>query len=169
MKDSHNIHNIHTCSHIHTHSDNPVIIAAGTFDHLHKGHIYFLETAFAYGVVMIGLCADKMITHKKFAEKIFSYTKRKHQLVEYLTEKGYTSKDYCIKKITDELGFAVTIRNIDAILVTPEVKENAKKINEVRKKKGWNPLDIVEIPLLKDEQGVISSTRMRESDKTDIE
>jgi pantetheine-phosphate adenylyltransferase len=164
MKDLHNKHNIHTCSHIHTHSKKPVIIASGTFDHLHKGHIYFLETAFAYGFVMIGLCGDSMITHKIFAEKIFSYKKRKHQLVEYLTGKGYTFKDYCIKKITDEVGFAVTIKNIDAILVTPEVKENAKKINTIREKKGWNPLDIVEIPLLKDEQGVISSTRMRKLD-----
>lgn len=161
-KDTHNTH-AHPPEHIQKNTLR--IIAAGTFDHFHDGHKYFLETAFSYGFVMIGLCADSMIQHKKFAEKIYPYTKRKHTLIEYLTDTGYTyNEDYCIKKITDECGFAVKIKNIDAILVTPEVEENAKEINKIRKKKGWNPLNIVKIPLLKDEQGIISSTRMRKSE-----
>lgn len=141
-----------------------IIIAAGTFDHLHEGHKYFLETAFLYGRVMIGLCADSMISHKVCAEKILGYEKRKKALITYLTEKGYIyGRDYIIQKIKDKFGFADDIEDIDAILVTPDVRKNADKINEVRKAKNWKELEIVEVPLLKDEKGVISSTRIRQS------
>jgi len=88
---------------------------------------------------MIGLCADTMLTKKVCAEKIYPYEKRKNDLTE----------------------------DIDAILVTPEVRKNAEEINEVRKAKGWNTLEIVEISFLKDEKGVISSTRLRQSEERD--
>ncbi|MBU7009268.1 MAG: pantetheine-phosphate adenylyltransferase [Theionarchaea archaeon] len=141
------------------------IIASGTFDHFHDGHKYFLQEAFNRGYVMIGLCADSMFKTKEYVEKIYPYEKRKHDLVQYLTKKGHTyGKDYMIEKIEDKFGFAVNIRNIDAILVTPEVRKNAEEINEVRKGKEWHELEIVEVPLLKDDKGVISSTRLRQSE-----
>lgn len=141
------------------------IIAAGTFDHLHEGHKYFLEEAFRRGYVMIGLCADSMLTHKEFPEKIYPYKKRKNDLISYLDSKGYKqNKDYTIEKIEDIYGFADDIKDIDAILVTPEVRKNAEEINKIRKALGWNTLEIVEIPFLADEKGIISSTRIRQSE-----
>ena len=140
------------------------IIASGTFDRLHEGHKYFLKEAFERGYVMIGLCADSMLSHKICAEKIYPYEKRKHDLITYLTDKGFIfCRDYMIEKIEDKVGFADDIKEIDAILVTPEVKKNAEEINNVRKAKGWNELEIVEITFLKDEKGVISSSRLRTS------
>lgn len=113
---------------------------------------------------MVGLCADSMVKHKKGAEKIYLYEKRKKDLEDYLTEKGYIhGEDYIIKKIEDKFGFADDIKDIDAILVTPDVRENAEEINEVRKAKDWKELEIIEISLLEDEKGVISSTRIRQS------
>jgi cytidyltransferase-like protein len=141
------------------------IIASGTFDRLHQGHKYFLQEAFNRGYVMIGLCADSMLTRKACAEKIYSYEKRKDDLIAYLTSKGYTyNKDFTIKRIEDKYGFAIHMKDIDAILVTPEVKKNAEEINNIRKAKKWNELTIIEIPFLQDEQGVISSTRLRQSE-----
>lgn len=140
------------------------VIASGTFDRLHDGHKYFLGEAFKRGYVMIGLCTDNMVQNKKFSEKIYPYERRKKELVAYLTSKGYTKKDYVIKKIKDKYGFADDIENIDAIVVTPEVRENAEEINEVRKAKGWDELEIIEISFLEDEKGIISSTRLRESE-----
>ena len=141
------------------------IIASGTFDRLHQGHKYFLQEAFNRGYVMIGLCADSMLTHKACVEKIYSYEKRKDDLIAYLTSKGYTyNKDFTIKKIEDKYGFAIHMKDIDAILVTPEVKKNAEEINKIRKAKKWNELTIIEISFLQDEQGVISSTRLRQSE-----
>lgn len=138
------------------------IIASGTFDHLHEGHKYFLEEAFKRGFVMIGLCADAMLTRKVHAEKIYPYEKRKNDLVTYFIDKGYVEgKDYMIEKIEDRFGFAITIKDIDAILVTPEVRKNAEEINKTRKAKGWKELEILEIPFLKDSKGIISSTRLR--------
>jgi cytidyltransferase-like protein len=142
------------------------IIASGTFDHLHEGHEYFLAEAFKHGYVMIGLCADSMLDHKKFPEKIYSYRKRKADLLEYLTGEGHISgKDYQIRKILNKIGFADDIEDIDAILVTSDVKKNAEEINEIRKAKNWKELQIIEIDLLRDDKGVISSTRMRQSGK----
>lgn len=114
---------------------------------------------------MIGLCADSMVNHKRGAEKIFVYEKRKKDLEDYLTEKGYTQKDYIIKKIEDKVGFADKIEDIDAILVTSDVRENAEEINVIRKAKNWKELEIIEIPLLEDEKGVISSSRIRQSQR----
>jgi pantetheine-phosphate adenylyltransferase len=140
------------------------IIASGTFDRLHEGHKYFLEEAFKRGYVLIGLCADNMLSHKVCAEKIYLYEKRKHDVITYLTDKGYVlCRDYMIEKIEDKVGFADDIKDIDAILVTPEVKKNAEEINKVRKAKGWKELELVEITFLKDEKGVISSSRLRTS------
>lgn len=141
------------------------IIAAGTFDHLHEGHTYFLEEAFKRGFVLIGLCADEMLSHKQFSERIHPYERRKNDLTAYLDSKEYEEgKDYIVEKIEDKYGFAITVEDIDAILVTPEVRKNAEEINETRRAKGWSELDIIEIPLLQDEDGVISSTRMRQSE-----
>lgn len=141
------------------------IIAAGTFDHLHEGHTYFLGEAFKRGFVMIGLCTDEMLAHKELVERIYPYEKRKNDLIAYLHGEEYKEgKDYTIEKIEDKYGFAITIKDIDAILVTPEVRKNAEEINEIRRAKGWSELDIIEIPLLQDEEGTISSTRMRQSE-----
>ena len=104
------------------------IIASGTFDRLHQGHKYFLQEAASRGYVMIGLCADSMLTHKVCSEKINTYEKRKDDLIVYLTSKGLTyNKDFIIKKIEDKYGFAIHIKDINAILVTPEVKKMQKK------------------------------------------
>jgi pantetheine-phosphate adenylyltransferase len=138
------------------------VIASGTFDHLHEGHHFFLEEAFKRGYVLIGLCSDDMTAHKPYAEKIYRYEKRKRDLKEYLAGRGYTYKeDYSIREIRDTSGFADDIKDIDAIIVTPEVRENAEEINKIRREKGWRELQIIEVPLLKDEKGVISSTRIR--------
>jgi pantetheine-phosphate adenylyltransferase len=138
------------------------VIASGTFDHLHEGHHFFLEEAFKRGYVLIGLCSDEMIVHKPFAERIYPYEKRKKDLKEYLAGRGYIYKeDYSIRKIRDIFGFADDIKDIDAIIVTPEVRENAEEINKIRKEKGWRELQVIEVPLLKDKEGVISSTRIR--------
>ncbi|MBU7037287.1 MAG: pantetheine-phosphate adenylyltransferase [Theionarchaea archaeon] len=143
------------------------IIASGTFDHLHQGHHYFLKEAFERGYVFIGLCSDDMIIHKPHAEKIYRYEKRKKDLKEYLASLGYSyGTDYIIKKIREKIGFADDIEDIDAIIVTPEVRKNAEEINRIRREKGWRELQIIEIPLLRDEEGIISSTRIRKSLKS---
>ncbi|MBU7032781.1 MAG: pantetheine-phosphate adenylyltransferase [Theionarchaea archaeon] len=144
------------------------IIASGTFDRLHEGHKFFLAEAFHRGFVMIGLCADSMVIHKHLSSMVYPYDRRKTDLEEYLASEGYIQgEDFLILKIEDAWGFADDIEDIDAILVTPDVRENAEKINEIRRSKGWNDLEIIEISLLKDQKGVISSTRLREEEECD--
>ncbi len=137
------------------------IIASGTFDRLHEGHKYFLKKAFEYGYVLIGLTSDEMVQDKKYAEKIWDYSKRKRKIKDFLRSLGHKEKkDYEIIKIDDTYGFSLE-RDADYILVTEETYKNAEKINEKRRKLGMKKLQIVKIDLLSDERGKISSTRLR--------
>lgn len=137
------------------------IIASGTFDRLHKGHKLFLKTAFEKGYVLIGLTSDEMVRSKNNAEKIWSFEKRRRKIVAFLQSLGFKEgENYQIIRINDPYGFSLE-KEADYILVTDETYENAVKINEKRKETGLHELEIVKVPLVKDAQGTISSTRLR--------
>jgi cytidyltransferase-like protein len=141
------------------------IIASGTFDRLHEGHKFFLRKALTHGFVMIAITSDAMLEKKKHASLIYPYRRRRRDVVDFLKSEGkIEKKDYLIKKIHDKYGFATKIRNVDAIIVTRETERNALLINHERRKRGWHPLYIIKLPYLKDEKGIISSTRLRISD-----
>ena len=141
------------------------IIASGTFDRLHEGHKFFLRKALTHGFVMIAITSDAMLEKKKHASLIYPYRRRRRDVVDFLKSEGkIEKKDYLIKKIHDKYGFATKIRNADAIIVTRETEGNALLINHERRKRGWHPLYIIKLPYLKDEKGIISSTRLRISD-----
>lgn len=140
------------------------IIASGTFDRLHEGHKFFLRKAFTHGFVMIAITSDAMLQNKNHASLIYSYRRRRRDVVEFLKNEGrLEKKDYLITKIHDKYGFATKIKDIDAIIVTHETERNAFLINQEREKRGWDPLRIVILPYLKDDKGIISSTRLRVS------
>ena len=53
----------------------------------------------------------------------------------------------------------------DAIIVSPETVENAQKINQMRKKLGKKPLEIIKMKhILADDKKPISSTRILENE-----
>jgi pantetheine-phosphate adenylyltransferase len=137
------------------------IIASGTFDKLHEGHKFFLKTAFNYGHVLIGLTSNEMTKNKKYAGKIWEFKKRKIYIKKFLSSLGYEEgKDYEIIKINDKYGFSLE-EKADYILVTEETYENALDINREKKKLGLKELEIIKIYFITDEEGRISSTRLR--------
>lgn len=137
------------------------IIASGTFDKLHEGHKFFLKTAFNYGYVLIGLTSNEMTKNKKYAGKIWEFKKRKIYIEKFLSSLGYEEgKDYEIIKINDKYGFSLE-EKADYILVTEETYENALDINREKKKLGLKELEIIKIDFITDEEGRISSTRLR--------
>ena len=140
------------------------IIASGTFDHLHAGHEVFLRAAFAQGYVLIGLSGDSLLAGKREHERIESYEQRKEALVSWLAKEGHRpGTDYEIRRIVTPLGFACEEREADAILVRSESEGVAHAINQERAYLGNAPLKIVYCDLLCDEEGKISSTRIRKS------
>ncbi len=132
------------------------IAIGGTFSPLHAGHTYLLKKAFYFGKkVVIGLTSDSMIT-----KEVKSYEERKKELINYL-EKKIREKNFEIMKIENKYGPTIE-KDFDAIVVSPETKKTAKEINEKRKKKDLEPLEIIETDyILAEDWKPISSTRIR--------
>ena len=136
------------------------ICLGGTFNIFHKGHKHLIDKAFETagrnGFVFIGVSEGPLTRNKKFLKP---YILRVNAVQKYLDEQGYTP---CasIQPITTKYGVAVD-GNFDAIIVSPETKDNAHKINEKRQSLGKKPLEIVEIShILADDNKPISSTRI---------
>ena len=133
---------------------------SGTFNVLHKGHKHLIEKAIQIagedGKVYIGISKGDLLKNKKFKKPV---SERIQNLKTFLSMKGYDDRVE-IKIITDKFGPAIT-GDYDAIITSPETKENAIKINEKRVELDNKPLEIIEIPYILAEDGKkISSTRI---------
>jgi pantetheine-phosphate adenylyltransferase len=135
----------------------------GTFDHLHDGHKYLIKTALLISnQIVIGLASNDLIKKKKHLDKIQSYDFRKQKIFDYVSEFAETSR-VSIIELKDPYGPPIHEADYEGIIVSEETYEGAKKINQIRKNKGFPPLIIVVIPLLKNEKNQkISSTVIRE-------
>ena len=135
----------------------------GTFDHLHIGHKFLIETALSLShEVHIGLVNQEMLKNKKFASKIENYDTRKKNLENFI--KSVSSSDRVkIIELRDPYGPPINDPEYEGIIVSQETYKGALKINEVRENKRFKPLIIIVIPMIlgKDNQK-ISSTSIRE-------
>lgn len=134
----------------------------GTFDHLHKGHMDFLEEVFRQAdSVYIGIVSDDFVKAFPLANRIQPIAVRKKALKDYLYSKGYLER-VTIDEIKDAYGPATRASDLEAIFCTNRTKANALKINGERMKVALRPLRIIEIPLTEAEDGEpISSERIR--------
>lgn len=138
------------------------VAIGGTFDHLHKGH----KSILAYSLevsqkVSIGITTDQMLRNKSFSNSIESYRKRRQGVIDYLQSLNLLARAKLFE-LKDIYGIASTDKTLQAIIVTKETHQNASKINILRKKNNLKPLNIVEVPLIKDSHSkIIRSTRIR--------
>jgi pantetheine-phosphate adenylyltransferase len=135
----------------------------GTFDHLHQGHKYLIQTGLAFAKrLVIGLTSDDTLKSKKYASKIEPYHVRKLNLENYITD--ITSLERVeIIELKDPYGPPIHEPDYEGIIVSQETYEGALKINEIRNEKGFKPLLIIVIPMMKDKNNdIISSTAIRE-------
>ncbi|MBD3198039.1 MAG: pantetheine-phosphate adenylyltransferase [Candidatus Lokiarchaeota archaeon] len=135
----------------------------GTFDHLHKGHRLLLETALNVGYnVVIGLATKDLLENKEYSSKLESFKTRKKNLEEFISTLAELQRVEIIK-LNDPYGPPAYEADYQGIIVSEETYETALKINQMRKDKGIDPMIIVVIPLLKDENNKkISSTIIRQ-------
>jgi uncharacterized protein (UPF0218 family)/phosphopantetheine adenylyltransferase len=135
---------------------------AGTFDHLHKGHRALIDIAFeAAATVSLGITTEAMLGAKILPSLILPYGVREEELRSYLTSKNYTSRAV-FHPIADIYGPTLTDTSLDGIVVTEESLYNARRVNDKRKEKGMPPLDFVEAPLVRGNDGeVVRSSRIR--------
>lgn len=140
----------------------------GTFEYLHAGHSRLVEEAFRIlkasggGIVHIGLTSDKMAAGK--FHSVSGYETRKQILSDFISQmlQEFELPDDCylITELEDPFGPSVS-DSYDYIVVSPETRLGADKINEIRQKKGLLPIQIREIEFVLAEDTIpISSTRI---------
>ena len=134
----------------------------GTFDHLHQGHKFLIQTGLSLSKkLVIGLTSDKMLKDKDYASKIESYRTRKENLEKYITSVSSLEKVEIVE-LNDSYGPPIHEPEYEGIIVSQETYNTALKINELRTEKGVNPLIIIVIPIIKDKNNnKISSTMIR--------
>ena len=140
------------------------VVVGGTFDFFHKGHRMLLLKAIEAGdEVMVGITSDDM-AEKQRGYRVNSFEERKEAVERFLKSRNVKFEIIMIQDPcgrNDKFGSAAD-ENYDVIVVSPETKPMADKINDARVKKGNKPMAIVQIPCyLAEDSKPISSKRVR--------
>lgn len=137
-----------------------VVATGGTFDEIHAGHIALLSKAFEVGdKVIIGVTSDEFVKGKKKINHDFS---RRVSNLKEMIRREFGSDEYEIAKLDSEFGPAVTTGDVGALVVSAETQEKGERLNDIRRKNGLAPAQIIAVPLVKAEDGnPMSSTRIR--------
>ncbi len=111
----------------------------GTFNVIHKGHELLFETAFTIGdTIEVGLTSDEFASSQK-GVPVAPYPVRKENLGRFLQRYG---KPFEIVMISDANGTAASSSMLDALVVSPETRANADRINSLRNKSRLKPLQV---------------------------
>ncbi|TFG29434.1 MAG: pantetheine-phosphate adenylyltransferase [Promethearchaeota archaeon] len=135
----------------------------GTFDHLHDGHKFLIETALKVShKVVIGLTSQEMLKHKKHALYIEDFETRKRSLEKFISSITELSR-VKIVELNDPYGPPIKEPEYEGLIASQETYLNALKLNEVREANGFKPLIIIIIPMIKGKNNQrLSSTAIRE-------
>lgn len=125
------------------------VVVAGSFDYLHEGHKALLRLAFAQPEeVLVGLMEDAYLARK--SKNFMPLRQRKAELRNFLKQ---FHRFYRIVLLSDTYGPAISSEVITKIVISSETAAMAEEINEIREGAGLAPLKILEVPLLKDQNG----------------
>ena len=138
------------------------VALGGTFDPVHDGHRQLFERAFELGDVTVGLTSDELAPRTRHVERyVRPFDDRKADLEAEL--RGFAEaydREFEVRELTHPTGIA-TEPQFEYLIVSPETVDGGKKINEIRRERGHDPLEVVVVPHLEAEDGeIISSTRI---------
>ena len=141
------------------------VAVGGTFDELHRGHKALLRKAFEVGEkVVIGLSSDEFVAKMGKPHITASYAERFRMLEDYL-EQCFLMERTEVVPLNDSYGLTISGKGIEALVVSKETVQTAKKINEIRAKAGFSPLIVVSVNMVPAENCIpISTTRIRKGE-----
>ncbi|MWV39726.1 MULTISPECIES: phosphopantetheine adenylyltransferase [Natrialba] len=138
------------------------VALGGTFDPVHDGHRRLFERAFELGDVTIGLTSDELAPKTRHVERhVNSYDERANALEKALEPiAAEYDCEFEIRPLEEPTGIAIEPQ-FDYLVVSPETRDGGERINEIRRERGHDPLEVVVVPHLRADDGdIISSTRI---------
>jgi pantetheine-phosphate adenylyltransferase len=136
----------------------------GTFDIIHHGHITLLSTAFDISEkVIIGLTSDEFV-QKKGKTPIHKYDERLKNLISVIFHK-FPNTDFEISQLNNDFGPAVLEKDVQALIVSDETKNQGNILNKLRTERNISPVEIIVVPMTLAKDGKrISTTRIKNSE-----
>jgi len=141
-----------------------LIAMGGTFDIIHFGHITLLSTAFDISEkVIIGLTSDEFV-QKKGKNPIHKYDERLKNLTSIIFKK-YPNSYFEISQLNNDFGPAVFEKEVQALVVSDETKNQGNILNKLRTERNLSPVEIIVVPMTLAKDGKrISTTRIKNSE-----
>ena len=145
-------------------SEFALVATGGTFDIIHRGHLTLLSGAFAISdKVIIGLTSDEF-AEKKGKLPINKYEKRLENLISVVL-KEFPNPSFQISKLNNDFGPAVLDKEVEALVVSDETRNQGDVLNQLRAEKKLPPVKIIIIPMSLAKDGTrISTTRIKNSE-----
>ena len=141
-----------------------LIAMGGTFDIIHHGHMTLLSTAFDISEkVIIGLTSDEFV-QKKGKNPIHKYDERLKNLTSIIFKK-FPNSYFEISQLNNDFGPAVFEKEVQALVVSDETKNQGNILNKLRIKRNLSPVEIIVVPMTLAKDGKrISTTRIKNSE-----
>jgi uncharacterized protein (UPF0218 family)/phosphopantetheine adenylyltransferase len=137
------------------------LVLAGTFDHFHKGHQYFINSALSHTKKLsCGITTGWANKGKVLKQNIQNLSLRTKAFNNHLKQHKISSHVHWFY-LHNPVGPAIT-NQFDALAVTQDSLNGAKLVNQTRKANNAKPLPIVLVDLIQaQDQQKISSSRIR--------